>query len=140
MKKNEQARLKDLLVTRVEDQDVKEHSQKLYDHIIETLEELNPLSQYPLLDERRETQFCKDLLSDHKIDVDGAPMSPAVWNLLLSHRDLKMWVEMKMKINKHWKVTHVKNYFGLSGNGQKLLERFEALKKETLAFVHASQS
>lgn len=85
----------------------------------------------PLLSARTHTQFFADLTSaDREMNVNGSPMSLGVWNLLVSHRDLKLWCNLKMKPNRAWKVTDCKRYFGLSGSGSALLAQFEALKAE----------
>lgn len=84
----------------------------------------------PLLSARTHTQFFADLTSDRTMTVNGRGMSLGVWNLLVSHRDLKLWCNLKMKPNRAWKVTDCKRYFGLKGSGEKLLSEFEALKAE----------
>ena len=96
------------------------------------------LSKYPLLQARKETPFVKQMIGAYTeggktyvMNVNGSPMARAIWNLILSHRDLKMWCgEQKMKPHRGWKVSEVKEYFGLKGNGENLLTRFEALKGE----------
>ena len=57
--------------------------------------------------------------------VNGHPMGRAIWNLLLSRRDLRMWVRDGMKPTRSWKVTDVKRYFGITGSGQRLLDNFD---------------
>lgn len=89
------------------------------------------LDSCPMLKSRVTTQFFRELTNPSlTINVNGSPMLLAVWNLLVSHRDLKMWCLINMKPNRHWKVTDCKKYFGLKGSGEKLLADFEALKAE----------
>tara|TARA_R100001463_G_scaffold23681_2_gene56608 strand:+ start:207 stop:545 length:339 start_codon:yes stop_codon:yes gene_type:complete len=51
-------------------------------------------------------------------------MNIAIWNLIHTKRDLDMYVKHGIKPTRAWKVSHVKNYFGIKGTGQKLLDRF----------------
>ena len=85
--------------------------------------------EFPLIAERLDTPFFEDLVTP-PMSVNGKPMSRAVWNLIITQRDLRMWVGHKMKPHRHWKVGQVKTYFGLKGTGQTLLDRFLALKVE----------
>ena len=64
--------------------------------------------------------------------VNGSPMGGAVWNLIVSKRDLTMWCKHGMKPHRHWKVSHVKKYFGIKGTGDKLLERFMVLFNDVM--------
>lgn len=91
-----------------------------------------PHPNYPMLSKRINTPFVQELLSGSSMSVNGADMPHAVWNLMVSHRNLKMWCNLGMKPNRHWKVSDVKTYFGLKGNKAKLLEQFESLKLEVL--------
>ena len=86
-------------------------------------------NDYPLLDARRNTPFVQDLLSS-EMTVNGQPMPRGIWNLMITRRDLTMWVRFKMKPHRHWRISSVKKYFGLTGSGQKLLDQFNALKAE----------
>ena len=93
------------------------------------------LSNYPLLKAKAQTPFMLQLIGAYTkgegvMSVNGQPMPHAIWNLICSHRDLKMWCELKMKPHRNWKVSQVKTYFGIKGNGAALLQRFEALKSE----------
>ena len=91
-----------------------------------------PHPNYPQLSKRINTPFVQELLSGSTMSVNGNDMSHAVWNLICSHRDLKLWCNLGMKPHRHWKVSQVKAYFGLKGNKAKLLEQFEALRAEVL--------
>ena len=96
------------------------------------------MKNYPMLAARANTPFAKDLQSPPMV-VNGNPMSRGIWNMIISKRDLTMWVKCKMKPNRGWKVSDVKNYFGLKGNGQKLLEQFLALKEECDRFMEETK-
>jgi len=66
------------------------------------------------------TQFEQDLAKD--LSVNGNASSKGMWNLIVSKRDLGLWSKIGMKPNRHWKVTDVKQYFGLKGNKHKIYE------------------
>ena len=68
-----------------------------------------------------------DLEEGKSINVDGQEIPLAIWNMILTKRDLKLWVECKMKPHRNWKVTDAKRYFGVTGNGQTLLDNYMAL-------------
>lgn len=90
------------------------------------------LQKYPMLEARQSTPFFADLFPEDEskfMDVNGSPMSHGLWNLIVSHRDLKMYTN-GMKPHRGWKVTDCKKYFGLKGSGDNLLRQFEALKTE----------
>lgn len=48
----------------------------------------------------------------------------ALFNLVCSKRDLKLWTSIKMKPTRSWKVSDAKKYFGIKGSGDKLMEEF----------------
>ena len=73
------------------------------------------------------SQFEMDL-SDFDNGVSGSAMSvdsqvtpKAIWNLILSKRDLGLW-RRGMRPHRHWRVSDVKRYFGLKGNKDKIYE------------------
>ena len=66
-------------------------------------------------------------LEEHRleqIETEKQVMNIAIWNLIHTKRDLNMYIEHGMKPTRAWKVSHVKNYFGIKGTGQKLLDNF----------------
>lgn len=75
------------------------------------------------------TPFFKELLNGRSINVNGNPMPMAYYNLVLSIRDLKLW-KAGMKPHRFWKVTDVKNYFGLKGHDrQELVNQLDAIRE-----------
>tara|TARA_R100001443_G_scaffold7122_4_gene16353 strand:- start:2630 stop:2926 length:297 start_codon:yes stop_codon:yes gene_type:complete len=66
--------------------------------------------------------------------VNGSPMGRAIWNLIVSKRDLSLYCTgpRPIKPHRHWKVTDVKKYFGIKGTGQKLYDNFMALHDDIL--------
>ena len=82
-----------------------------------------------------ESPFMADYLEDglalergeEILSLGGKPMGVAVWNLLVTKRDLSFWTEMGMKPHRRWKVTDVKKYFGIKGSGKNLMNQFMLL-------------
>ncbi len=69
-----------------------------------------------------------ELQEGRTMNVNGGDMPTAIWNLICSKRDLTMYCRpYKMKPHRHWRVTDVKKYFGITGTGDKLLANFMAL-------------
>lgn len=65
-------------------------------------------------------QFEKDL--NVMLQVNGKPMSRAIWNLIISKRDLALFCK-GMKPHRYWRFNDVKIYFGLKGNKHKVYEQ-----------------
>jgi len=87
-----------------------------------TITQIN-LSKYPkVYNSNYTTPLWVDLYDYFR---NPTKVNKANWNLACSRRDLGMWVEFKMKANRHWKVSDVKKYFDIKGSGEKLLENFE---------------
>lgn len=57
------------------------------------------------------------------ININGKEIPRAIWNLILTKRDLSLYTK-GMKVNRQWKVSDVKKYFGIKGSGYKLYEQF----------------
>ena len=95
--------------------------------------EIQPLDldNFPMLKSRQDTQFFRELTNPSlTLNVNGNPMLLAIWNMIVSHRDLKLWTKLNLKPNRAWKVGDCKKYFSIKGSNQKLLGEFEALKAE----------
>ena len=83
------------------------------------------------------TPFEKDLLNACKVDspkgaymnINGTEMPTAIYNLIISRRDLSLYSK-GIKPHRRWKITVVKEYFGLKGRPEKCLEQIEALMEE----------
>ena len=88
------------------------------------------VSNYPKMF-NTDTGFWEDLYK-HFINPKG--MNRGEWNLICSKRDVSMWTKMNMKPNRHWKVSDVKTYFGIKGNGEKLLADFMEVHDQYFAF------
>ena len=60
------------------------------------------------------------------LEVDGKPMGQAVYNMIVTKRDLEFYL-VGMKPHRRWKVTDVKRYFGIKGTKQKLMAQFDLM-------------
>ena len=52
----------------------------------------------------------------------------AMYNLITSKGAVKLWTK-GIKPNRHWKISDVKWYFGMTGNAEALLEKLDTLYK-----------
>jgi len=53
--------------------------------------------------------------------MNGTPMNRAIYNLIICKRDLSLYHKTNMMPHKNWRITDVKNYFGLKGKIKALL-------------------
>jgi hypothetical protein len=61
------------------------------------------------------------------IDSKGSrPMSRAYWNLVVSIRDVGLFCE-GIAPNRHWRLKHVKEYFGVKGGKQKIYDQLNEM-------------
>ena len=71
-----------------------------------------------------ECKFLKDLHSNPQM---------AHYNLITSKGAVKLWTK-GIKPNRHWKITDVKKYFGMTGNAEtlhkKLVKLFDVLTEK----------
>lgn len=75
------------------------------------------------------SQFYADLMDENKdLDVNGVMMSKGYWNLIITIRDLGLY-EVGMKPNRHWKISHVKAYFGIKGTATQMRAELKAIKE-----------
>lgn len=73
------------------------------------------------------TQYEKD--KDRYFNYNNTQMSWATWNLLLSIRDVGLWTK-NLRPHRHWRLKHVKDYFGIKGSAEKVLSELKKLKDE----------
>ena len=78
------------------------------------------MNEEQFLKEIKGTQFEADFGND--LSVNGAPMSRAYWNLIVSIRDCKLYSK-GIKPHRFWKITHVKAYFGVKGNAEAIAQK-----------------
>ena len=66
-------------------------------------------------------RFLKDLQDNQQM---------AIYNLITSRGAVKLWTK-GIKPSRHWRITDVKNYFGINGNPETLLKKLEVLYELT---------
>ena len=64
-------------------------------------------------------RFLKDLENNQQM---------AIYNLITSKGAVKLWTK-GIKPSRHWRITDVKNYFGMNGNAETLQKKLETLHK-----------
>jgi hypothetical protein len=74
------------------------------------------------LKEIKGTQFEVDF--GNEFSVNGAPMSRAYWNLIISIRDCKLY-SVGIKPHRAWKISDVKWYFGVKGNAVQIAQKLK---------------
>ena len=52
----------------------------------------------------------------------------AIYNLITSKGAVKLWTK-GIKPSRHWRLTDVKNYFGMKGNSETLLKKLQVLHR-----------
>jgi len=73
----------------------------------------------------QESRFFQGVCdADNRFDVNGKPMNKAIWNLILSKRDLCLYEKCNMIPHRNWRITDVKTYFGLTGTIKTLLPKY----------------
>ena len=72
------------------------------------------------------TRFESDFGSE--FSVNGAPMSRAYWNLIISIRDCKLYSK-GIKPHRAWKISDVKWYFGVKGNAVQIAQKLEEYQR-----------
>ena len=73
------------------------------------------------------TQFELDL--EKGLKINDANSSKGFYNLVVSIRDMKLY-QIGLKPHRFWKITDVKNYFGVKGNKVAVLNQLVALKEK----------
>jgi hypothetical protein len=61
---------------------------------------------------------------EQTININGIDVPVYYYNLLVSLRDLKMY-RIGLKPHRNWRITDVKNYFGIKGNTDALIDQLE---------------
>ena len=64
-------------------------------------------------------KFFQDLKKNQQI---------AIYNLITSKGAVKLWTK-GIKPSRHWKISDVKNYFGMNGNAETLQKKLDTLYK-----------
>ena len=82
----------------------------------------NFIKKNPKFQEAPFFQGCID--ADNRFSVNGKMMNRSIWNLIVSKRDLCLYEKCGMIPHRNWKITDVKNYFGLTGTIKTLLPKY----------------
>lgn len=69
-------------------------------------------------------QWSEQVETGQMMNINGKETPAAIWNLICSKRDLTLWCNIGMKPHRHWKVSDVKRYFGITGGRTTLLKKF----------------
>ena len=75
-----------------------------------------------------QTQFEID--QAHKIANGNGHITRGNWNLIISRRDVSLFCK-GMVPNRHWRLKHVKEYFGLKGNKESILAQLEEMIEDS---------
>jgi len=80
------------------------------------------------------SQFFTDSTSnDAVIKVNDGHMTRGWYNLIISIRDLGLY-QKNIKPHRNWRITDVKDYFGIKGNKTKIYDQLLQLKDEYIKF------
>ena len=85
------------------------------------------LNDYPSVF-KPDTNFWYDFF--HYIESDKQKTNLAKYNLIVSKRDISLWTKLNVKPHRGWKVSQVKEYFGIKGSKKTLLENFTKVFEE----------
>ena len=75
------------------------------------------------------TQYQLDL--QRPLSINGAQSSRAFYNLVVSIRDVSLFSK-GIKPHRGWKISDVKNYFGVKGNPTKVLIQLQELREDLI--------
>ena len=75
------------------------------------------------------SRYLADCTEETLLTMNGNPMHKGFYNLIVSIRDVKLFIA-GMKPHSNWKYKNVKEYFGLKGNKENVLNQLEQLKRE----------
>tara|TARA_R110002111_G_scaffold4902_2_gene25721 strand:+ start:259 stop:492 length:234 start_codon:yes stop_codon:yes gene_type:complete len=76
------------------------------------------------------TQYQLDL--QRPLSINGAQSSRAFYNLVVSIRDVSLFSK-GIKPHRGWRITDVKNYFGVKGNPTKVLIQLQELREDLVS-------
>lgn len=79
------------------------------------------------------SRYVADCTEQTLLTMNGNPMHKGFYNLIVSIRDVKLFIA-GMKPHSNWKYKNVKEYFGLKGNKENVLNQLEQLKREYIGF------
>jgi hypothetical protein len=75
-----------------------------------------------------QSRFWQELTDENlNMNVNGNSMPRGYYNLITSIRDVGLFCK-GMSINRHWRLKHVKDYFGIKGNKDKIYDQLLEIK------------
>jgi len=86
-----------------------------------------------------QTPFERDC--QKTILVNDSYMPVGYWNLICSIRDVSLYTK-GIRINRHWRLKHVKEYFGVKGSAKTILGylKFWKVELDAQLYPHKVQS
>ena len=88
------------------------------------------LNNYPRVF-KRHTKFWADFHDYIENCINGEKkMNLAKYNLIVSKRDVSLWTKLNVKPHRGWKVSQVKEYFGIKGSKKTLQDNFTKVFEE----------
>lgn len=76
---------------------------------------------------KQETGYERDC--NYAIQINDKIATRGWYNLVVSIRDVSLWTK-GLAPNRHWRLKHVKEYFGIKGNAHKILDQLQDMKAE----------
>lgn len=84
-----------------------------------------PFNQFNNFSNWTEEMLNSPFVAEYNKAVEAGELTTSLMlNIACTKRDLSMWAKHKMKPHRHWRVSDVKWYFGIKGNGKNLLEQY----------------
>lgn len=66
------------------------------------------------------------------VSSNGGDMPLCLYNLAITRRDVQMYAKHNVKPHRAWKISQVKEYYGIKGNKQNIANQIEVLINELL--------
>ena len=64
------------------------------------------------------------------MQIQGSTVPRCLYNLMVTKRDINLYVDIDMKPHRGWKIGDVKKYFGLSGGKKTIQEMINIIHDE----------
>lgn len=76
--------------------------------------------------EKQIAPFWTLLESGRIVNVNQGVMPTAIYNLIIHIRDCSLYAN-GIRPHRYWKITDVKNYYGISGSAEKMKEQLQQI-------------
>ena len=70
------------------------------------------------------SRFADDF--ETPLNINGNRSTRGMWNLILLKGEVRLYSK-GIKPSRHWKITQVKDYLGMTGNAETILRKLEAI-------------